>query len=167
MLTLLLISMMLFGLHGTQVQAATTTVACSVGGTFTITNNAVSGQNGCTGIATVPAGVTSIGANAFSGASALTAITIPAGVTSIGASAFAGARALTAITIPSGVTSIGASAFSDATSLRSVYFLGNKPTIASDAFSGVTGATAYIRSTATGYPAVGSLMNGLTIAVAG
>jgi hypothetical protein len=43
--------------------------------------------------------------------------------------------------------------------------LGNKPTIASDAFAGVTSATAYIRSTATGYPAVGSLMNGMTVAV--
>jgi uncharacterized repeat protein (TIGR02543 family) len=46
-----------------------------------------------------------------------------------------------------------------------VYFLADKPSIASNAFEGVSGATAYIRSTATGYPAVGTPMDGLTIAV--
>jgi uncharacterized repeat protein (TIGR02543 family) len=46
-----------------------------------------------------------------------------------------------------------------------VYFLGNKPTIENNTFSGVTGATAYISSIATGYPAVGDPMNGLTVAL--
>ena len=111
--TLLLISMMLFGLNGTVAQAATTTVACSGGGTFTITNNAVSGQNGCTGSATVPAGVTSIGKNAFSGASALTAITISAGVTSIAEGTFSYATSLATVTFAndSKLTSIGEDAF--------------------------------------------------------
>ena len=104
MLRLLLISIMVFGLHGTVVQAATTTVACSGGGTFTITDNVVSGHNECTGSATVPAGVTSIGSWAFAYASALTAITIPVGVTSIGYAAFFGATALTAITVESANT---------------------------------------------------------------
>ena len=259
--TLFLICVMVFGLHGTVAQAATTTVRCSVSGTITITDNSVRRHNACTGTAivppavtsigdaafadasaltaiTIPAGVTiigqnaferasslatvtfaagskltSIGAGAFSGASALTAIIIPAGITSIGVNTFKGARrlvtftfaagskltsiggsafrdasALTAISIPAGVTSIGYLAFYNASSLAtvtipaevtsigdyafhnasalsSVYYLGDKPTIASDAFSGVSGASAYIRSTATGYPVVGSLMNGLTVAV--
>lgn len=38
------------------------------------------------------------------------------------------------------------------------------PTIETQAFNGITGATAYIRSTATGYPTVGSDMAGLTVA---
>jgi hypothetical protein len=46
-----------------------------------------------------------------------------------------------------------------------VYFLGDKPTIGSGAFHGFSGATAYIRSTAGGYPTVGSTLNGLTVAV--
>ena len=102
MLTLLLISIMVFGLHGTVAQAATTTVACSGGGTFTITDNVVSGHNECTGSATVPAGVTSIGEYAFFDARSLATVTFAASsqLTSIGFGAFMNARALTAITIP-------------------------------------------------------------------
>lgn len=65
MLTLLLISMMLVGLNGTVAQATTTTVACSIRGTITITDNSVRRHNACKGIASVPAGVTSIGDSAL------------------------------------------------------------------------------------------------------
>ena len=85
-------------------------------------------------------------------------------LTTIENEAFFGIRA-TDFTLPVGVTSIGNDAFRSASSLQRVFFLGNKPTIGTDAFTGVTSGIAYVKVTATGYPAVGSLMDGLTIAV--
>ena len=70
----------------------------------------------------IPAGVTSIGGDAFGGCSSLTSIEIPNGVTSIGNSAFYDCRNLTSITIPSGVTSIGDSAFYGCSKLTSITF---------------------------------------------
>ena len=83
------------------------------------------------GAYTIPAGVTSIGDNAFYWCRSLASVTIPAGVTTIGASAFL-ACGLTAITIPSSVTSIGDYAFYDCDSLAGVTFEG---TISSSNFS--------------------------------
>ena len=165
-MTLLLIIVLLLASNVSAAQAATTTVACSLDGTFTITDNVVTGNTLCSGSATIPAGVTAIGDYAFTNASSLATVTFAAGsqLTSIGMGAYSGANALTAIIIPAGVTSIGERAFAYASALRSVYFLADKPTLETDAFGGVSGATAYIRSTATGYPAVGTLMDGLTIA---
>ena len=60
---------------------------------------------------TIPTGVTSIGAYAFSFCSDLTSITIPDSVTSIGDSAFSFCSNLTSVTIPDKVTSIGKGAF--------------------------------------------------------
>ena len=62
--------------------------------------------------------VTSISANAFLSATAMTNITIPSSVTSIGENAFQGATYLRQITIPSSVTSIGANVFQFDTSLN-------------------------------------------------
>lgn len=64
--------------------------------------------------------VTSISANAFQDATALSQVTIPASVTSIGANAFQGAISLTNITIPSSVTSIGENVFQNDTSLNNI-----------------------------------------------
>ncbi len=64
--------------------------------------------------------VTSISANAFQDATALSQVTIPSSVISIGANAFQGAISLTKITIPSSVTSIGANAFQNDTSLNNI-----------------------------------------------
>ena len=89
-------------------------------------------------------GYTSIGANAFFGASALTSITIPSGVTNIGASAFQGALALTSITIPSGVTNIGASTFSGASKLTSISIPSNVTSIGIYAFASATSLTSII-----------------------
>ena len=65
----------------------------------------------------IPAGVTNIGAGAFSGCTGLTNITIPASVTSIGCRAFSGCTGLTNITIPTSVTSIADNAFEDCPNL--------------------------------------------------
>ena len=55
--------------------------------------------------------VTAIGANAFSGFSALQELTLPAALTAIGAGAFSNCTGLTALSLPSGLRSIGSSAF--------------------------------------------------------
>ncbi len=67
----------------------------------------------------LPAGVTSIEANAFMG-SAITSIAIPDGVTAIGSEAFSRCEALAAVTIPATVTSLGNSAFTGCTSLTAI-----------------------------------------------
>ena len=69
---------------------------------------------------TIPTGVTSIGAYAFSGCTSLTSITIPDSVTSIGNGAFSDCSNLTSITIPDSVTSIGDRAFEDCSNLTSI-----------------------------------------------
>jgi hypothetical protein len=74
------------------------------------------------GTVTIPASVTSIGANAFEGATVLTSVTIGTGVTSIGAQAFK-STGLTIVTIPASVTTIGAGAFEGCTELLSVDIL--------------------------------------------
>jgi len=73
---------------------------------------------------TIPNSVTSIEDNAFYGATSLTSLTFEAGsvLTSIGDSAFYGATSLTSITIPNSVTSIGDFAFYGATSSTSLTF---------------------------------------------
>ena len=154
---------------------------------FTITDSVVTQGSNCAGSVVIPAGVTSIGDDAFAGANLLTSITIPSSVTSIGAGAFYGAAILSSVTIPTGVTSIGVDAFSfassltsitipasvtsigdsafkSASSLASVYFLGNKPTSGINAFLNIAaGAKGYITSTATGFVAVGQTWDWLTV----
>ena len=99
------------------------TVDCSTGGSFTITDNVVTGHSTCAGAAEIPNSVTSIANFAFFDATALTSVTFEADsvLTSIGYDAFRQA-ALTSITIPNSVTSIGVYAFYDATALTSVTF---------------------------------------------
>ena len=58
-------------------------VNCGTSGTFTITNNIVTGNTGCTGTVVVPTGVTEIASGALNNA-LITSITIASSVTSIG-----------------------------------------------------------------------------------
>jgi hypothetical protein len=110
----------------------------------------------------LPAGLTSIGEEAFSGCEKLTAVTIPAGVTSIGTSAFSGCSslktfalpaaltaipsglfygtALTAVAIPNGVTSIGGSAFSECKALASVAIPDSVTEVGGKGFHNSTGS---------------------------
>ena len=69
---------------------------------------------------TIPDGVTSIGGYALQGCSSLASITIPDGVTSIGDNVFDGCYSLSSITIPNGVTSIGTQVFNSCSSLASI-----------------------------------------------
>ena len=68
----------------------------------------------------IPTGVKTIGAYAFSGCTGLTGIGIPNSVTTIGMYAFGGCRALTGILIPNSVESIGEGAFMYCDSLTSI-----------------------------------------------
>ena len=128
-----------------------TTVPCKVNGvdsgSFTVDNNVVTTNSSCAGVAVIPDGVVRIKEGAFNRATALTSITIPGSVTTIGSEAFLGATALStvdfapdssltsikdnafygadalvSITIPASVTSIEESAFSDTESLETVTF---------------------------------------------
>jgi hypothetical protein len=67
----------------------------------------------------IPAGVTIIGANAFTGSDKLYSVTLPDTLITIGREAFQGCTALTSITIPNSVTSIEQSASAN-TGLRSI-----------------------------------------------
>ena len=87
---------------------------------FEIENGVLVKYRGKGGDVIVPAGVTSIGKDAFRECDNLTSVTIPAGVTSIGEAAFYKCGSLTSVTIPGSVTSIGHYAFSNCDSLISI-----------------------------------------------
>ena len=75
---------------------------------------------GLGGDVVLPAGVTSIGEEAFSDCESLTSVTIPEGVTRIGLNAFKRCVSLTNVTIPASVTRIGQWAFYGCTSLTEI-----------------------------------------------
>jgi len=99
---------------------------------------------GRAGTVTIPAGVRSIGDNAFDSCIGLTSVTIPATVTDIKSSAFDSCSGLTSITIPAEVTSIGRKAFFSCNGLTSVHFIGNAPVMGLGVFDATaTGFTVY------------------------
>ncbi len=69
---------------------------------------------------TIPEGVETISAGAFSSAKDLVSVTLPNSLKSIESRAFYGASSLESITIPEGVTSIGAYAFNGLSNLTSI-----------------------------------------------
>lgn len=82
---------------------------------------------GCKNLISVsfPQGLESIGEQAFYGCCSLKEIVIPEGVVSIGAKAFAGCDNLIKITLPSTLKSISALAFEKCTGLKAVYAQGS------------------------------------------
>ena len=120
-------------------------------GVTTIGRQAFSGATFLTSI-TMQTGVTTIELGAFNGMTSLSDITIPEGVTTIGNQAFGSASALTSVTIPASVTSIGDFSFDQASALKDVYFFGNAPVLGDDPFaSTASGFKAHISATATGF----------------
>ena len=72
---------------------------------------------------TMPNSVTSIGENAFAKCTTLESVMIPHSVISIGDVAFADCQSLTSVSIPNSVKGIGASAFRDCYSLTNVFVI--------------------------------------------
>ena len=109
-------------------------------GVTTINANAFSE---CTNLTTVNINgpVTSIGDNAFSGCTNLASINLPESVTSIGYGAFFKCANLTSITLPESLTSIGADAFFNCKNLSSVNVPDNVTYIGNFAFSGCQSLT--------------------------
>lgn len=85
---------------------------------------------------TLPAGVTAIGANAFTEIASLLVVNIPADsqLLSIGESAFEGCEKLHSITLPDSLVSIASRAFRTCKALKSITFGPNISDLALDAF---------------------------------
>ncbi len=84
---------------------------------------------------TIPASVTTIGNEAFSGCTTLTQMIIPAHVTHIGAYAFAACDGLTSLIISNSVTQIGGSAFAGCSQIVSLNIPSKVETIGASAFA--------------------------------
>jgi hypothetical protein len=97
-----------------------------------------------------------------------TSYVIPSTVTAIDAYSVFDSDLLTEVTIPSGITTIGDNAFYYSSALVDIYFLGNAPaTVGYAAFTSIGGAPkAYIISGATGFGAINSSWQGLTVQLA-
>ena len=151
----------------TLIQYAVAKSATSItipAGVTTIGRQAFSGATFLTSV-TMQTGVTTIEQGAFNGMTSLSDITIPEGVTTIGNQAFSGASALTSVAIPASVTSIGNFSFDQASALRDVYFFGNAPELGDEPFaSTASGFKAHISATATGF-GDGPTWNGLALQV--
>lgn len=122
--------------------STTSQVSCLTSGSFTIVDNAVTGNSLCVGEAVVPSTVTGIADNAFYSAG------------------------LTAITLPSNLIRIGSSAFAYNANLANINFKGYAPAVSVSAFASVAaGAKANVLSGTYGYGANGATWNGLTVNV--
>lgn len=114
--------------------------------THKVTSIGASAFRGCTALTSVTLGnnVKSIGSNAFSGCTALTSVTIPASAASIGERAFLGCSGLTSAIITHGVTTIGESAFRGCTGLTGIAIPASVTSIGNEAFAGCSGLSSII-----------------------
>ena len=122
--------------YGNNVNGAVTipqTVSCE-GTDYTVTKIGDFAFSGLTAI-TLPETVTTIGAGAFMGNTALESISIPQGVETIGVSAFAICSGLKTISLPANLQVIPASAFAECMALTSIVLPENLVSIEQNAFS--------------------------------
>ena len=85
---------------------------------------------------TIEEGITSIGAGAFEGWTALEELVLPDGLTSIDADAFKGCGSLVSVTLPDTVRRVGDYAFADCESLGSVFVPAGVSSVGADTFEG-------------------------------
>jgi len=93
-------------------------------------NNIVSSYSGILPYAlTIPDGITTINAAAFSNATTITSLTLPTSIQTINGSAFAGCTTLSSLTFttPTNITTIGCNAFFGATALSQMAQISNMP----------------------------------------
>lgn len=83
-------------------------------------------------------GIKEIGANAFSGYTALTKVSLPDTLQGIGANAFFGCTSLTAITLPNSVNTLGEGAFASCTSMLSANLSGQTKDLPAKLFESCT-----------------------------
>jgi hypothetical protein len=97
-----------------------------------------------------------------------TSYVIPSTVTETDIYSFFDSDLLTEVTIPAGITTMGDATFYYSSALVDIYFLGNAPaTVGWGAFNSIGGAPkAYIISGATGFGAINSSWQGLTVQLA-
>ncbi len=81
-------------------------------------------------------GIKEIGANAFSGYTALTKVSLPDTLQTIGANAFFGCTSLAAITLPNSVNTLGEGAFASCTSMLSANLSGQTKELSAKLFEG-------------------------------
>jgi uncharacterized repeat protein (TIGR02543 family) len=115
----------------------------------------------------IPASVTAIDNSAFENANDLVRITFAPGskLSYLGEQAFYN-TAITSIQIPAGVTYLSRRLFRSTDNLVNIYFLGNAPSVTANQFEDLgANPKAFIKSTATGFPAVNSLWHGLTVEI--
>ena len=114
----------------------------------------ISGENGggrgafnscvnLSGSLTIPEGVVSLGAMAFSWCDKLAAIVLPDSMTEIGMNAFAGCNALTEITIPTGLKELPGNLFSFCTNLKKVIIPDSIQKISNWTFAGCNNVVLY------------------------
>ena len=140
---------------------------CTTSGTFNVFQAIVISSPTCSGEATIPDGVWSIGNNAFkdnilitkaifptslerisnyafSGSTSLASITIPDSVTTLGRYAFNGATSVTSISIGAGLTQLGDYSFKGLSGLISLTIPGTVNIIGTETFSGASSLTSII-----------------------
>ena len=99
----------------------TLTPACGTSGTFTISNNTVTGHSSCTGTLIIPEGVTSIINNGFKNNLSISSVVIPRSMRTIGFRSFEN-TSITSFTIetPTSLTEIPVAIFQTTPSLSSL-----------------------------------------------